>query len=135
MIVVDTGPLVALMNNRDNRHAECRELLENAPGPLLVPAPVFTEVCLLLESRRGTVTERQFVHDVAKGLFTIVDMTSADLERICELLDKYADLPLGTVDASVIAVAERFPITAVATLDRKHFSIVRSTAGQLLLVP
>lgn len=135
MIVVDTGPLVALMNNRDNMHAECRELLENAPGPLLVPAPVFTEVCILLESRRGTATELRFVRDVADGLFTIVDMTPDDLNRIYELVGKYADLPLGTVDASVVAVAERFPITAIATLDRKHFSIVRSKAGQLLLVP
>jgi predicted nucleic acid-binding protein len=135
VIVVDTGPLVALMNNRDDRHTECLDLLQNAPGPLLVPAPVFTEVCLLLESRRGTVTERKFVRDVANGLFTVVDMTSGDFERICELLDKYADLPLGTVDASVVAVAERYPVTAVATLDRKHFSIVRSKAGQLLIVP
>lgn len=109
MIVVDTGPLVALMNSRDNLHATCRELLENAPGPLLVPAPVFTEVCMMLESRRGTVTEQKFVRDVANGLFTIVDMTSTDLERVCELLGKYADLPLGTVDASVVAVTERYP--------------------------
>jgi predicted nucleic acid-binding protein len=109
MIVVDTGPIVALINNR--------------------------EFCILLESRRGTSTELKFVRDVADGLFTVVDMTSADLERICELLKKYADLPLGTVDASVVAVAERFPVTAVATLDRRHFSIVQSTAGQLLLVP
>jgi len=135
VIVVDTGPIVALMNNRDNLHVVCRDLLENAPGPLLVPAPVFTEVCILLESRRGTATELKFVRDVVNGLFTVVEMTSADLERICELLDKYADLPLGTVDASVVAVAERFPVTAVATLDRKHFSIVQSKAGQLLLVP
>jgi uncharacterized protein len=96
---------------------------------------VFTEVCILLESRRGTATELKFVRDVANGLFTIVDMTHADLERICELVDKYADLPLGTVDASVVAVAERYPVTAVATLDRKHFSIVRAKVGQLLLVP
>lgn len=70
MIVVDTGPIVALMNNRDNYHTTCRELLTNAPGPLLVPAPVFTEVCLLLESRRGTHAELAFLRDVADGVFT-----------------------------------------------------------------
>lgn len=72
---------------------------------------------------------------MAEGNFIVVDTTAEDLDRICQLVDKYSDLPLGTVDASVVAVAERFPITAVATLDRKHFSIVRSKAGQLLLVP
>lgn len=135
MIVVDTGPIVALVNNRDNHHVACRELLRNAPGPLLVPAPVFAEAAILLERRCGPAAELAFLQDVRDGAYTVVDTTSEDLERICELVDKYSDLPLGTVDASVVAVAERFPVTAVATLDRKHFSIVRSKAGQLLIVP
>ncbi|NUS43622.1 MAG: PIN domain-containing protein [Mycobacteriaceae bacterium] len=135
MIVVDTGPIVALMNRRDNHHTTCLELLTNAPGPLLVPAPVFTEVCILLESRSGPTAELAFLRDVSRGAFSVIDMTPEDLDRICELVDKYSDLPLGTVDASVVAVAERFPVTAVATLDRKHFSIVRSKAGSLLLMP
>jgi uncharacterized protein len=54
VILVDTGPIVALTNDRDNRHHECVALLERLPGPLLVPATVATEVCLLLERRRGT---------------------------------------------------------------------------------
>jgi predicted nucleic acid-binding protein len=49
VIVVDTGPIAALINNRDNQHGACTELLAHHPGPLLVPAPVFTEVCMLLE--------------------------------------------------------------------------------------
>ncbi|WP_227997226.1 type II toxin-antitoxin system VapC family toxin [Nocardia australiensis] len=135
MIVVDTGPIVALVNARDNHHAACRELLMNAPGPLLVPAPVLTEAAILLERRVGPVAELAFLRDVTEGTYTLVDTTVEDLERIRQLVDKYSDLPLGTVDASVVAVAERFPVTAVATLDRKHFSIVQSKAGQLLLVP
>ncbi|MGY4100988.1 type II toxin-antitoxin system VapC family toxin [Nocardia sp. R16R-3T] len=135
MIVVDTGPIVALVNRRDDHHTACRELLLNAPGPLLVPAPVFTEAAILLERRCGPAAELAFLQDVAEGTYTVVDTTTEDLDRIRQLVDKYSDLPLGTVDASVVAVAERFPATAVATLDRKHFSIVRSKAGQLLLVP
>ncbi|WP_342213946.1 type II toxin-antitoxin system VapC family toxin [Nocardia wallacei] len=86
-------------------------------------------------SNRSPAAELAFLHDVAEGAYTVVDTATEDLERIRELVGKYSDLPLGTVDASVVAVAERFPVTAVATLDRKHFSIVRSKAGQLLLVP
>lgn len=52
MIVVDTGPIVALLNDRDDQHERCREFLATHPGPLLVPTTVFTEVCLLAE-RRG----------------------------------------------------------------------------------
>ena len=46
MSVVDTGPVVALVSDRDDHHERCRDLLETHPGPLLLPATVFTEVCL-----------------------------------------------------------------------------------------
>jgi predicted nucleic acid-binding protein len=125
MIVVDTGPIVALLNDRDDHHERCRDFLANYPGPLLVPTTVFTEVCMLVERRRGTRAELAFLSDVRSGLFTMLESTSADLDRISELVETYADLPLGTVDASVIALAERLNLPAVATLDRRHFSVVR----------
>lgn len=125
MIVVDTGPIVALLNDRDDHHERCREFLANHPGPLLVPSTVFTEVCMLAERRRGTRAELAFLADVRAGLFTLLESTSADLDRIAELVATYSDLPLGTVDASVIALTERLNLPAVATLDHRHFSIVR----------
>jgi predicted nucleic acid-binding protein len=54
-----------------------------------------------------------------------VEMTQTDLERIAELITTYADFPLGSVDASVVAVAERLNVPEVATLDRRHFTVVR----------
>lgn len=136
MIVVDTGPIVALINDRDNQHASCTELLAYHPGPLLVPAPVFAEVCLLLERRRGTRAELAFLRDVRRGIFTLVDLTEADLERVSELVQTYADLPLGTIDASVVAVAERLRVQSVATLDRRHFTVVRPRhVGAFTLLP
>jgi predicted nucleic acid-binding protein len=125
MIVVDTGPIVALLNDRDDHHERCTEFLANHPGPLLVPTTVFTEVCMLVERRRGTRAELAFLSDVRSGLFTMLETTSADLDRIAELVETYADLPLGTVDASVVALAERLNLPAVATLDHRHFTIVR----------
>lgn len=125
MILVDTGPIVALINDRDNRHNECRTLLERLPGPLLVPATVATEVCMLLERRCGTHAELAFLADVRLGHFTLVESLSADLDRVAELVAKYDNLPLGTVDASVIALAERLGISTVVTIDRRDFSAVR----------
>ncbi|MFF9484541.1 PIN domain-containing protein [Streptomyces sp. NPDC014676] len=69
--------------------------------------------------------EAAFLSEVAKGTFELVHLTPADLERMSELVLRYADFPLGGVDASVIAVAERFGVERVATLDRRHFSVVR----------
>jgi uncharacterized protein len=125
VIVVDTGPIVALLNDRDDHHERCLSFLAHHPGPLLVPTTVFTEVCMLVERRRGTRAELAFLADVRSGLFTLLETTSADLDRIADLVETYSDLPLGTVDASVIALAERLNLPAVATLDHRHFNVVR----------
>lgn len=63
--------------------------------------------------------------DVRAGRYTLIESLSADLDRVAELVEKYDDLPLGTVDASVIALAERLNITTVVTLDRRDFGIAR----------
>jgi predicted nucleic acid-binding protein len=136
VIVVDTGPIVALLNDRDDHHVRCRDFLSTHPGPLLVPSTVFTEVCLLAERRRGTRAELAFLTDVRNGLFTLLDSISTDLDRIAELVETYADLPLGSVDASVIALTERLGLEEVATLDHRHFSVVRPRhCSALTLLP
>jgi predicted nucleic acid-binding protein len=61
----------------------------------------------------------------ARGEFRLEPPTSADLELMAELVERYADLPLGAVDASVVATAERLEETAIATLDHRHFTVVR----------
>ena len=82
MIVVDTGPVVALVNDRDDHHERCRDFLETHPGPLPLPATVFTEVCLLLERRRGTQAELAFLADVRAARFRLVSDLEPDLDRI-----------------------------------------------------
>jgi uncharacterized protein len=67
----------------------------------------------------------RFLGDLAAGKLIIEPIHPADPLRIAELVARYHDLPLGTVDASVIAAAERLGITEIATLDRRHFSVVR----------
>lgn len=67
----------------------------------------------------------RFLGDLASGNLTIEAIHPADPLRIAELVATYHDLPLGTVDASVIAAAERHGLAEIATLDRRHFSVVR----------
>jgi uncharacterized protein len=126
VILVDTGPVVALVNDRDDHHECCRDFLETHPGPLLLPVTVLTEVCLLLERRRGTQAKLAVLADVPAGRFRLVDDLEPDPDRITELVERYADLPLGTVDASVVALTERLELREVATLGRRDFSVVRS---------
>jgi uncharacterized protein len=135
VIVIDSGPLVAAVNSRDKHHETCARLLRIHPGPLLVPVTVITEVCQLVEKRQGSKAEAAFLQSFESGL-TLIDLTDEDLVRMSTLVEDYASLPLGAVDASVIAVAERLGIAEVATLDRRHFTVVRPRhTGTLTLLP
>jgi hypothetical protein len=124
-LIVDSGPLYAYVDGDDAHHEASLELLENHAGPLLVPSLVITEVAYLLATRIGWEPEVRFLGDLVSGSFTLEPVHPSDLIRMAELVARYHDLPLGSVDASVIALAERRAVTEVATLDRRHFTVVR----------
>jgi predicted nucleic acid-binding protein len=90
-----------------------------------VPTLVLTEVAHLVATRLGWQPEVRLLGDLAAGNFTLEPIHARDLIRIAELVAQYHDLPLGTVDASVVAAAERLDVTELATTDRRHFGIVR----------
>jgi predicted nucleic acid-binding protein len=96
---------------------------------------VITEVSYLLSTRLGTGAEIRFLGDLASGNLLPEPVMAVDWLRIAELVARYDDLPLGTVDASVVAAAERLDATEVATLDRWHFTVVRPTHGPFQLLP
>jgi predicted nucleic acid-binding protein len=109
----------------DDHHMESLELLESHPGPLVVPILVVTEVAYLLARRLGAESEVRFLGDFAAGNLISEPVAGQDWLRIAELVGRYRDLPLGTVDASVVAAAERLQLSQIATLDRRHFAVVR----------
>jgi predicted nucleic acid-binding protein len=128
VIICDTGPLVAAALSNDSHHLACVRLfndLHAAGREMLVPATVVAEVGYLLNREAGPHVESLFLRSIADGDFAAVDLSAADYARMADLVIKYGSLPLGTTDASVVAVAERLKLTEVATLDRRHFSIVR----------
>jgi len=109
----------------DAHHAACVDLLERHPGPLFVPVLVITEVTYLIGTRLGWEAEVRFVGDLASGALTVEPLHASDPLRIAELVARYHDLPLGTADASIVAAAERLGVAKVATVDRRHFTVVR----------
>jgi uncharacterized protein len=124
-LVVDAGPLYALLDRHDAWHGPCTDLLETHPGPLVVPTLVIAEVAHLVERRLGPRTELLLAQDFAEGAFSAEPVRPEDWLRIAELTAQYVGFPLGMVDASVIACAERLGAAEVATVDRKHFGAVR----------
>jgi predicted nucleic acid-binding protein len=139
VIICDTGPLVAAALSNDADHFACVKLftdLHEAGTELLVPATVVAEVGYLLAREAGAQVESLFLRSLADGDFSAVDLTVADYARMADLVVTYGDLPLGTTDASVIALAERLRSAEVATLDRRHFTVVRpSHVNALTLLP
>lgn len=126
MLVVDTGVIFAVADRDDQDHVACDELLGSLPSSeLLVPTTVLIEAAWLIESRLGPQAEVQLLRSVNAGELTRVDLNDRDWLRVTELVETYADLGLGTVDASVITIAERFDITTLATLNARDFRVVR----------
>jgi uncharacterized protein len=136
MLVVDAGPLVAAAVADDRNHERCVDLLSRAAPPLVVPALVVTEVAYFLGDRLGPSAERAFAGSVRGGELVVEPVEPSDWARIVELLEVYDDLSLGIVDASVVAACERLGVERLATLDRRHFGVVRPRhRDALTLVP
>ncbi|TMG30001.1 MAG: PIN domain-containing protein [Chloroflexi bacterium] len=113
------------MDIADQDHVACARLLETTDEQVLVPAPVVVELDWLVGQRLGPDAFLSFLADSLDGLLEVVDLQTQDYLRVRELLDRYRDLALGFVDAAVLSVVERLGETKLATLDHRHFTIVR----------
>ena len=126
MILVDTGVLYAVADRDDPDHdASDRLLARHTSAELLVPTTVMVEAAWMIETRLGPASEAGFLRAVHQGELTRLELMDTDLVRIVELIDRYSDLGLGIVDASVVAIAERLDVTTIATLDHRDFAVVR----------
>lgn len=123
-MIVDTGVLEAAADEADPDHLTCAALLE-AAAELRVSPFVVAEAAYLIGRQLGPEAEARFFRAIAGGEIHVEALTGADLARRAELLEIYSDLPLGGTDASVVAICERLGETNVATLDRRHFGVVR----------
>jgi predicted nucleic acid-binding protein len=136
VILVDAGPLVAAANRADRHHDACVRTLVEARPPRLVSGLVIAEVCYLIARDGGPQQEAAFLRSFGTGFLSIADLTAEDLTRAAALVEQYGDQALGGTDASVVALAERLGVTEVATLDVRHFRVVRpSHVAALTLLP
>jgi uncharacterized protein len=137
MIIVDTGVLYALADRRDAHHKACVSWLAAVPRKLIVPPLVIAEACYLIGKHLGAIAEATFLDAFGPGqTLSLGDFLEDDVMRMAALVRQYANLKLGGTDAAVIATAERLGITRVATVDRRHFTVVRPKhVGSFALLP
>ena len=123
MILIDAGPLVALIHADDRHHARCKEALKTIREPLGTVWPAITEAMYLLG----------FSSDAQDALWRLLDgdavkillLDASDLSRMRKLMQKYRDLPMDLADAALVHVAEREKISRIFTIDRTDFELYR----------
>ena len=123
-LVVDTGVLFAALDADDNAHHSCAALLAS-DVVATIPAPVLGEVDWLARTRRVPEATPHLIRDMIGGSVLVANLDREDYERARVLIVQYGDMPLSLADASVVAIAERLEQDTIATLDRRHFSVVR----------
>jgi predicted nucleic acid-binding protein len=124
-LILDTGPLYASLDRSDADHAACRRLVETIDEPLLIPAPVLVEVDYWIHTRLHAGVLVALLDDILAGAYRVEELQLEDHRRIRELCDRYADADIGFVDAAVLAVVERLDEPKLATLDHRHFAMMR----------
>lgn len=135
MVLADTGAIYALLDRDDTWHRRVKTWWASAGVEVVLPVTVLPEVAYLLMSRIGPEAELAFVQALAAGHFTIAPLEDEDLPAAARTMSKYTDMPLGLVDASIVALAQRLAVEAVLTTDRRHFGAVRIGRAALRLVP
>ena len=133
-VLVDAGPLVALLDRGDDRHEQAVAALRSIRDPLFTVWPVVTEAMYFLsESWRGQAALWELL---TSGTIALATLGEDDLKRMSALMAKYKDLPMDLADAALVRVAERDRLRYVFTFDQRDFRIYRPQGiGRLAVVP
>lgn len=127
-ILIDTGPLVAILDRNDAYHSACVEFARELPASVYTCWPVLTEACYLLRKRPDLVAKLlEACHD---GIYTLLPIDETDIPDIGGTLAKYGDQQIDLADACLVHLANREGIDAIMTIDRRHFSLFRTSDGK-----
>ncbi len=134
MILIDAGPLVALISASDRHHAACRATLKRIDEPIFTVWPAFTEAMYLLRGSQHAQTILWMM--VQRETIGFMQLTADDAYRMRQLMEKYHDLPMDLADAALVRVAEREKISRIFTIDRRDFSVYRPVGvGRFTILP
>lgn len=127
-MLVDAGPLVAILNRRDRHHQACVDVLRRMRGPLLSTWMPVTEAMYLLDF--SAAAQGALLEMIERGALEILELLPEDLPAIRRLMRKYRDQPMAFADASLVRVADRLGLHEIFTLDRRDFSVYRPGKGR-----
>lgn len=123
-VISDTGFVVALLNRSDANHAAVSAVYSQHQQ-IFLPQTVLAEVAYLVGRNAGSAAVAAFLRGLPASRFRLMPLTNEDLMRVAEILDDYADSRIDFVDATVMAMAERYGIVKILTLDQRDFRLFR----------
>ncbi|MGB6899680.1 MAG: PIN domain-containing protein [Candidatus Acidiferrum sp.] len=123
MILIDAGPLIALVDADDQHHVKCVTALKGLREPLATVWPTLVEAMYLLSDQPAA--QEALWEMLDRGAVLLLPLDSSDIPRIRELMRKYANRPMDLADAALIRVAEREGLRKIFTVDRRDFSVYR----------
>jgi predicted nucleic acid-binding protein len=133
-VLIDTGPIAALVSETDGHHARCIDTLKTLRPPLFTCWPVVTEAAWLLRTRPRSLY--QLFEGFNNGVFRVLPLDADELPAIAAIMRRYEDIGLQFADAALAHLAERESIRTVFTTDRRDFSIIRLKRNRALrLIP
>ncbi|OLE97314.1 MAG: hypothetical protein AUG75_09750 [Cyanobacteria bacterium 13_1_20CM_4_61_6] len=130
--LVDTGPLVALFSKNDSKHDDCVRAAQGFVPPLLTSWPVLTEVAWLV--RMEPIALRKLLEGAHKGLLKVLELDQEFFSWSTTFLEKYENIGVQLADASLVYLAEREKIEFIFTLDRRDFSVYRTSRNRALKI-
>lgn len=133
MILIDAGPLVALLHRDDQDHARCVAALRKVRTVLTTTWPPLTEAMYLLSF--SAQAQDALLEMVERGALRVLPIDESDIPRVRVLIQKYQDLPMDLADATLVRVAEREGIQEVFTLDRRNFTTYRVGRRAFTIIP
>jgi len=122
-VLVDTGPLVAILSRADEHYELCVNVLRSIAGPLFSCWPVITEAAWLLRSDQRAV--QQLLRSVSRGFPVLLPLVESEADKIADVMHKYGDLQPQLADAALVHLAQREGIDTIFTLDRRDFAVYR----------
>ena len=124
-ILVDTGPLVAILSDHDAYHTSCVTALRHMPGPLFSCWPVITEAAWLL--RKAPQAVQKLLLSIDAGFVEMLPLVGTEAEGIAAVMKRYESIRPQLADAALVYLANREKIDTIFTLDRRDFSVYRSS--------
>ena len=135
-MIVDTSALLAFFDQDEPQHDAAVKILSSRPEPLVVSPYVLAELAYLVATRIGADAEIAVLRELAGGAWDLASLETDDVLRAASVVERYRDQAIGLADAANVVLAERYRTRRIATLDRRHFEVLRPLhGGRFTVVP